>query len=126
MEVRTLDLSLSGFGAKATTAVVAINILTSAERLKRAALTFGAGLVAALIALPIPLVHFVFVPGALAAGTVLSIIRLRQQEIFRSARGACPYCGKQQGFTLMGPVKLPRKLHCEACHRELMLEGSTT
>jgi hypothetical protein len=40
--------------------------------------------------------------------------------------GPCPYCGVQQGFTVMGQFRLPKKLYCEACQRQLMLEGSTT
>ena len=106
--------------------MVELDVLTSGERMKRAGVIFGAGLIAALIALPIPLVHFVFVPGALVAGVVLAAVRLRQEEIFRSASGACPYCGAEQRFTVMGPFKLPKKLHCGSCQRQLSLEGSTT
>jgi hypothetical protein len=126
MEVRTLTLQLRTFGAAPTRALVELEVLTTAERVKRAGMIFGAGLIAALIALPIPLVHFVFVPGALMAGIVLAGVRLRQGEIFRGAVGACPSCGTEQRFTIMGLVKLPKKLYCASCQRELMLEGPTT
>jgi hypothetical protein len=125
MQVRTLELRLKAFGAAPTAASVELGVLTRSERLKKAGLILGAGFIAALIALPIPLVHFVFVPGALAAGLVLAALRFRQEKIFRSASGACPYCGAQQRFPLMGPFKLPKTLHCEACQRQLSLEGST-
>jgi hypothetical protein len=126
MEVRTLHLQLRAFGADPALGVVELDVLTSGERLKRAGLTFGAGLIAALIALPIPLVHFVFVPGALTAGIAIGIVRLRQGEVFRGASGACPYCAVQQRFTVMGPFKLPKKLHCGSCQRQLTLEDTTT
>ena len=126
MEIRLLELPLRAFGAKATAARVELNVLTPTDRLKRAATILGVSLIAATIALPIPLVHFVFVPGVLLAGIVLSIVRLRQAEIFRSASGPCPYCATEQRFTVMGRFRLPKKLHCEACHRQLVLEGSTT
>jgi hypothetical protein len=126
MEIRTLHLRLRGFGAEPAPALVELDILSAAERLKRAAMTFGAGLVAALIALPIPLVHFVFVPGALATGAALGAIRLRQREIFRNASGSCPYCAVEQRFTVLGRFKLPKKLHCASCHQQLMLEAPTT
>jgi hypothetical protein len=126
MEVRTLELSLHGFGAEPAPALVQVDILSSAQRMKRAAWTFGAGVVAALVALPIPLVHFVFVPGALTAGIGLGISRLRQREIFRSARGSCPFCGAEQSFSVMGKFSLPKKLHCQSCQRQLMLETPTT
>lgn len=121
-----MELRLKAFGADPTAVVVELDVLNSGERLKRAAMILGAGLVAALIALPIPLVHFVFVPGALAAGIILAALRLRQEKIFRSASGACPYCGAEQQFTVMGQFKLPKKLHCGSCQRQLSLEGPTT
>lgn len=126
MEVRTLRLQLRAFGVPPTAAVVELNVLTPGERLKRAGIIFGIGLTAALIALPIPLVHLFFVPGALLAGTLIAAVRLRQDEIFRSAAGACPFCGAEQRFTVMGRFKLPKNLHCESCGRPLTLEGSTT
>jgi RNase P subunit RPR2 len=56
----------------------------------------------------------------------MSVVRLRQGEIFRSASGPCPYCGTEQRFMVMGTFRLPKQLHCKACHRQLMLEGATT
>ena len=126
MEVRFLELPLKAFGAKPTAARVELDVLTPADRLKRAATILGISWIAAIIALPIPLVHLVFVPGVLVAGIILSIVRLRQGEIFRSASGPCPYCGTEQKFTVMGRFRLPKKLHCQACRRQLALEGSTT
>ncbi len=125
MEVRTLQLQLRAFGAEPTPAVVELDVLSRGERLKRAGVTLGAGVVAALIALPIPLVHFVFVPGALTAGIAVGAVRLRQEEVFRRATGACPYCAVDQRFTVMGSFKLPKKLHCASCQRQLTLEGPT-
>ena len=126
MEVRTVELDLRGFGAQPTRAVAELEILNRRERLKRAAVIFGAGVTAALIALPIPLVHFVFVPGALVTGVTLAVLRLRQGEVFRGVSASCPLCGKEQRFTLMGRFKLPRKLHCGSCHHQLVLEAATT
>ncbi|MEO8089008.1 MAG: hypothetical protein ABI703_01780 [Gemmatimonadales bacterium] len=126
MEVRLLELPLRGFGADPTPARVELDVLTPADRLKRSATILGISVVAAAIALPIPLVHLVFVPGALVAGIVMAIVRLQQGEIFRSASGRCPYCGTEQGFTVMGRFRLPKKLYCRACQRQLVLEGSTT
>ena len=62
----------------------------------------------------------------MSAGIVMSVVRLRQGEIFRSASGPCPYCGTEQRFMVMGTFRLPKQLHCKACHRQLMLEGATT
>ena len=126
MERRRQELAVRGFGAQPTTAVVVLDILNHAERMRRAGAILGAGVIAALIALPIPLVHFVFVPGALIAGITMAAIRMRQQEVFRSAEGACPYCGAEQQFSVMGRFKLPKQLHCTSCQRQLTLDEPTT
>jgi hypothetical protein len=126
MEVRAVELPLTGFGAGRTSARVEIVALSPLDRLKRAAIIFGAALVGAAIALPIPLVHFVLVPAALILGTVFALVRLGQHEVFRSAAGRCPFCGTEQSFTVMGRFRLPKKLHCASCQHQLVLEGPTS
>ena len=125
MEVRSLQGSLRGFGAKPAVAYLEVDTLTLADRLKRAATIFGLGVVLALIAIPIPIVHFLLVPGALLVGVVLALVRLGQAEIFRTAKGRCPFCGKEQSFSVMGRFKLPKKLYCSSCQRQLLLEEAT-
>jgi hypothetical protein len=101
---------------------VVVEHLTLQARLARAAAAGGAGLALALIALPIPLVHFVLVPAALLLGITFGAIRLKQQEIFSSAEGACPFCGTRQWLGLAGRVfRLPRRVFCSNCQRELDL-----
>lgn len=124
METRSLNLPLTAPAAPATTAQVRIDVLSPRERARRAALALAAGLGLALIALPIPLVHFLLVPGALVAGIALAALRLRQRETFRSADGCCPYCGARQRFAAFGPVRLPKRLYCASCQRELYLTAA--
>lgn len=126
MELRSLELPIKAFGAEPTAARVQLSALSPGDRLKRAGAVFGMGLAAAMIAIPIPLVHFILVPGALLVGIVLALSRLRQHEIFRTANGRCPFCGTEQSFTVMGSFRLPKKLHCQACQRQLVLESPTT
>jgi hypothetical protein len=90
----------------------------------RAAAVAVGGLVLALVALPIPLVHFVLVPAALLLGLGWAAVRLGQREIFASAEGACPFCGTEQRLGLAGRAfRLPRRVHCRPCRRELDLGG---
>lgn len=126
MEVRSLELPVKAFGAEPTAARVEITALGPADRLKRAAVAAGLSLLVAIIAVPIPLVHFVLVPGALLLGIGFAIVRLRQHEIFRTARGRCPFCGMEQDFSVMGSFRLPKQLHCLSCQRQLTLESPTT
>ncbi len=121
MEQRALDLPLEGFGAPATSARVELSVLTPAERVKRAAVAFGIFLLVAVIAIPIPLVHFVLVPAALVLGIGFAAARLRQSEIFRRVEGRCPFCATEQTFTVMGRFRLPKTLHCAHCQRRLVL-----
>src|SRR5690349_21052419 len=125
METRSLELPLRGLGAEPRTALVEIGILDPADRLKRAGLAFGAGLAVAVLAVPIPIVHLILVPGALLIGTVLGARRLGQGKAFRGAAGCCPYCGTQQQFTLLGRFHLPKTIYCSACQRELYLDRVT-
>lgn len=125
MEVRSLQGSLRGFGVKPTVAYLELNTLTLADRLKRAGTIFGLGMVLALIAIPIPIVHFILVPGAILVGTVVALVRLGQSEVFRTARGRCPFCGKEQSFSVMGRFRLPKKMYCSSCQRQLLLEEPT-
>lgn len=124
MELREIPVQVKGFGAPPTAAVVDIAVLSGADRLKRAGMIFGISLAVALIAIPIPLVHFVLVPGALVAGFVLAGNRLAQSEIFQRVVGKCPFCGTEQTFPIMGKFRLPKAAHCSNCGRELSVDAS--
>jgi hypothetical protein len=119
---RTLQLRLHGFGAPSGEARAEIAELEPAERIKRAAVVFGAFLAVAIVALPIPIVHFMLVPGGLLLAFVFGGLRLREQAIFRDVSGGCPFCGTQQHFPLFGRFRLPKDVHCAKCGRKLTLE----
>jgi hypothetical protein len=122
MSTRALTLPLSGFGSPATEAQVIVEQLSLKARLKRAGAVLGAGVVAALIAVPIPLVHFVLVPAALLLGFGIGAARLRHKEIFSTAEGDCPFCGTHQRLGLAGKVfRVPRRVFCSNCRRQLDL-----
>ena len=126
MESRVMGLALTGFGAAPTPAQVEVVSLSPADRFKRAAGALGAGLVAAAVALPIPLVHFVLVPAALVLGFGFGIARFGQGKIFRGGTGRCPFCSTEQKLSLMGGFTLPKTLHCTSCQRKLLLNQPTT
>jgi hypothetical protein len=122
MNTRSLTVPLPGFGGAPTEAQVNFESLSLRARLARGAAVAGAGLALAVIALPIPLVHFVLVPAALLLGITFGSIRLGQREIFSSAEGACPFCATRQRLGLAGRVfRLPRRVFCSNCQRELDL-----
>lgn len=118
---RRIGLSLKGFGAPPGPAEAEVGLLSGGERLKRAAVAAGAFIAVAVIALPIPIVHFVLVPGGLLLAVVMGGLRLRDREVFRGVEGRCPFCGTAQQFALFGRYRLPRELNCANCHRRLNL-----
>lgn len=126
MTSRSLTVPLAGFGSSPTEAHVEVQALSFKARIVRAATVMGAGLAVALVALPIPLVHLVLVPAALLLGITLGTLRLRHKEIFAMAEGACPFCGTQQRLGLTGKAfRLPRRVFCNSCRRELDLGKAT-
>ena len=122
MTIRTLDLRLHGFGAPTAPARAEVAELAPADRVKRAAVVFGAFVAVAIVALPIPIVHLLLVPGALVLAFVLGALRLRENAIFRDVSGRCPFCGTEQHFSLFGRFRLPKDVHCTNCGRKLTLE----
>jgi hypothetical protein len=126
VEVRTLELPLKGFGAPPTLAHVEFLSLSAVDRFKRAGMILGACLLAAIIFIPVPLVHLIIVPGALILGVVFALIRLQQREIFRSVVGRCPFCGTEQRFTALGRFRIPKALTCSSCRRQVVLEEPTS
>jgi hypothetical protein len=123
MQLRTLSLPLKGFGSTATEATVQTAVLSPADRLKRAGTMPLIGIAVAAIALPIPIIHLFLPPAALLLGLGFGANRLRHSEVFRSARGRCPFCGTQQSFAVMGRFELPKSVYCAHCHQQLELEG---
>jgi hypothetical protein len=122
MERRSLNVALKGFGSESTAAHVVVESLDFRQRAMRGALILAGGVALAVIAIPIPLVHFVLVPGSLLLGLILGVVRFRQREIFWLAEGACPFCGTQQRLGLAGRVfRLPRQVFCKNCGRPLDL-----
>ena len=122
MTTRTLELRLHGFGAPPVPARAEIAELAPADRFKRAAVVFGAFVAVAIVALPIPIVHFMLVPGGLLLAFVLGGLRLREDAIFRDVSGGCPFCATEQHFPLFGRFRLPKDVHCANCGRKLTLE----
>lgn len=127
MDLRTLELPLWAAGAPTGAAKVSVSVLAPRDRLKRAGMALAMGIGGAVVFIPIPIVHLILVPGSLLAGIAIALRRLGQSQIFRGASGACPYCGVEQRFTLVGSFRLPKRVYCSSCQRELYLEeGSAT
>ena len=112
---REQELRAECYGYEPGPVQVRITRYERADRLGRAARASLPLLGAALLSVPIPLLHLFAVPGFLIAAGVLGLRRLRQLEQAEDLRGPCPACAKVQAFPVPPRLVLPLTLRCPAC-----------
>ena len=66
----------------------------------------------AILAVAIPLAHFILVPGFLLAGPVAAVLRYRDTERNEQVTGECPVCGKPVTIPLDSSDRLPLWTYC--------------
>jgi hypothetical protein len=76
----------------------------------------------AIVAVFIPLLHFVLVPGLLFAGVVMAGAALSQRAKLLHVRGACPACAAPLDTAISGRARDAVSMRCDACGRPLTLE----
>ena len=121
-EDRVLDGRLTYFQQPPTPARVTVRFHGPLARQRRAWQALGTCWGLMIVAVFIPLAHFVLVPGLLIAGPVMFAVRSKLERTLVSTRGACPACGVEQTFTEHGRLLTPQPLRCGSCRRELKLE----
>jgi hypothetical protein len=89
----------------------------SARALKTLGITWGC----AVIAVFLPLLHFVLVPLLLLGGPVLAYQKSREAVTLLTATGACPACQAPQDHRLNAAARERLVLRCESCGRALEL-----
>jgi hypothetical protein len=87
----------------------------------RAGRLAGLLLLAALLSLPLPLWHFIGVPGFLAAAVWMGARRLRQERAIEQVAGPCPACGQPQQFEVPPEAQFPLTVACPGCRAFLKL-----
>ncbi len=112
---------LSIFGDPATRAAASIVQLTTIERVGRALTGLGTCWGLAVVAVLIPIAHWVLVPAFLVAGIVVGVRRLREEQLLIHARGKCPRCDLEQDFRKAGGSQGRWELQCAGCRNQLFL-----
>ncbi len=80
----------------------------------------------AVLAVFLPVLHFVLVPSLLVAGPIAALARLREGASVLEANGACPACGVTQRFAVSGALREETRLRCESCGRAVSLRAPVT
>jgi hypothetical protein len=120
-DLTEVPVTLSAFGALATSGVATVQHRSLASRAGRAGLALGIAWLLAFPAVFLPVAHFVLVPGLIIGGVVLAAIRLAETRTLARVRGICPRCKTTLDLSPGGRHRLPRLVQCVRCRNELTL-----
>ena len=112
---------LTGYSPQPQTGTVTITSFNREQRARRALIGLGKWWGAALLAVFIPVAHFLLVPGFLLYGVVQCVERWRTAELASGARGTCPDCGREQALEVSPRWRVPQSVTCSACQRGLQI-----
>ncbi|OYV98881.1 MAG: hypothetical protein B7X11_05760 [Acidobacteria bacterium 37-65-4] len=114
-------LTLTGYHGTPTSATLLVTSFDARQRLGRAAKGLLGFWGAMAVSVFLPVAHFVLVPSFFGIGMWQFFRRLRQPQLVRGARGACPDCGAEQDFELSVGLRFPQGVQCRSCQRGLTL-----
>jgi len=113
---------LTYHGHASTSAVVRARLRSHHERIVRAVLGLLACWGLAIVAVFLPMLHFVLVPALLIGGVALGWHRLRATASLTGVTGACPACGAPVADALDESLGgSPIALRCARCRRQIHL-----
>ncbi len=96
-------------------------VLTMGDRLKRTsrgvAITLGLGVLAVFI----PLFHWVLVPIFLVAVPVVGVYMYRTTILVEKAVGECPECRQEVVLELAPQTRIPHWSYCTGCNKPVQL-----
>jgi hypothetical protein len=122
---RVQSFILTGYQGRPTTGSVTVQTFDRGQRLRRAIAGVGKWWGVALLAVFIPVAHFVLVPSFLGYGVWQFFQRLGTVELATAARGTCPDCGTEQPLELAPRWRAPQAVTCRHCSRGLRLSLAT-
>jgi hypothetical protein len=92
------------------------------ERMRRAAKAWAGCWGAAIVAVFLPVLHFVLVPALLVGGPLYAMVMMRERVTVLGADGDCPMCGAAQHPRLKAGASERMEFRCEGCRRALALK----
>ncbi|MBI5170884.1 MAG: hypothetical protein HZA61_15450 [Candidatus Eisenbacteria bacterium] len=124
--VRDLAGALAYHGHPDAPATLRVRDWSPPERSSRAVRALATCWGLAVLAVFLPVLHFVLVPSLLVAGPVVALSRLREHRTVRGASGTCPACGAAQAFAVSGALRDVTPVRCDACGRAISLRAPVT
>lgn len=121
MTQRQQSFVLSGYHGRPTAGSVTVVEYSRRERWRRALGGLGKWWGIAVLAVFIPVAHFILVPSFLGYGVWQFAQRMGTVELATGARGTCPDCGKEQAFEVAARWRAPQPVTCRYCQRGLKL-----
>lgn len=94
---------------------------TQRQRIKRAAIVWLVLWLLAILAIAIPVVHFVLAPLLLIAGPVAAYLRYRERIMATRIEAECPLCNDDIFVSLPVKTELPHWEVCPQCHGHIQL-----
>ncbi|MBK7367752.1 MAG: hypothetical protein KAY61_03465 [Candidatus Eisenbacteria bacterium] len=123
---RELAGALTYHGHPDAPAALRVRDWDAPERTSRAVRALATCWGLAVLAVFLPVLHFVLVPSLLVAGPVVALSRLRERCTVRGASGTCPACGAAQSFAVSGALRESTPVRCDACGRAISLRAPVT
>jgi hypothetical protein len=113
--------TLQVFGAAPAHAIAVLESLSPGRRIVRALAILAACWGAAIVSIFLPVAHFFLVPGFLALGVVLAVLRAREREHVLRLHGMCPRCAREQEFVQGGRQDGQTWVSCPRCFNRLFV-----
>lgn len=123
---REVAATLAYHGHADAPATLRVRDWSKPERTARAVRALATCWGLAVLAVFLPVLHFVLVPSLLVAGPLAALARLNERATVLGAHGACPACGAAQAFALSGAMRESIALRCESCGRAVSLRAPVT
>ena len=117
------EILIKGGSSAPRSGVLYLTAFNQRERTMRAIKVLAIAWGGALVALFIPLAHFVLVPAFLIAGPVMAYLRYRVTETAENVRGACPVCEKEVTIAVGGNERPPVWTYCPECQAPINISG---
>jgi hypothetical protein len=111
--------TLTYLGKPEQPAELSVIMRNAGERTRRAVLTWLAGWGLAIVAVFLPVLHFILVPLLFLGGPLLALHRLGERVSVLEVSGECPGCGAAQRQPLNAGAKPRLEFRCDACGRAI-------